>query len=162
MQILIKEEPSISFRADQQYKDTLQSLAGKWVEVETKCLFDDQYNIEHLRVFEENVEEVRDDARIGKMKCTCCGECQPIQIQCRNCCDFKVYKPHIFPQNRNVRFFIIRSESEHGFWHNALGWVSKAMNASRFTLDKLRWDHLPNADLVDVLPLKGFANLSYE
>jgi len=163
MQILISKHPVVcgGGRIAADYRKSLEALAGQWVEVETEHLFADQYNTQHLRVMGSNVTKVKDDTRLGKMKCYC-GLTQPIQNHCVKGCSLLHPTLKIFPQNKEVKRFIIRSESERGFWNNEHGWVGAAVNASRFTLKTLRRSHLPMADSVDVLPFKGFSKLSYE
>lgn len=51
----------------------IKELEGKWVDVETDHLFTNQYNTKELRVYDSQVEAVKDDARIGKGKCKYCG-----------------------------------------------------------------------------------------
>lgn len=53
-----------SFR--QEYFDKLKEIEGKEIEVETKYLFRDQFNVEGLRVMARSVEKVIDDKRIGR------------------------------------------------------------------------------------------------
>ena len=159
MQILISKEPIVCGASNHSYRESLKALAGQWVDVETEHLFNDQYNVAHLRIMGQNVRKVKDDARLGKAKCGYCGLCQPIQNHCINGC---ATPPNAFHQNRKVKRFIIRSESERGFWNNEHGWVGAAANASRLTLKTLRKSRLPLAVSVDVLPLKGFSKLSYE
>lgn len=58
------------------YLDYVSRIAGTTVDVETDFLFEDQYNIvqENLRVHDEIVEEVIDDARTGRQRCNYCGK----------------------------------------------------------------------------------------
>ena len=51
-------------------------LCGKWVEVDTRYLFNNQYNLKdyNLRVMDQDVSAVQDDERPGKVKCGYCGE----------------------------------------------------------------------------------------
>lgn len=61
---------------------TLKAIAGKILEVETKHLFKDQFNVGAiegvsgigLRIMVESVEEVIDDEREYMLRCTYCGE----------------------------------------------------------------------------------------
>lgn len=61
-------------------KDSFRSkkeFAGKWVEIDTSCLFNDQYNTTeadgNMRIFDSDVVKIEDDARIGKGRCAYCG-----------------------------------------------------------------------------------------
>lgn len=47
------------------YKTKLESLRGKWVEVETTYLFNNQYNVEGLRLHDEHIVEIKNDQRYG-------------------------------------------------------------------------------------------------
>jgi len=64
-----------------EYQNALTRLADQEVEVETKYLFDDQYNTppldgvseNGLRIMERYVEAIIDDVRPGMVKCRWCG-----------------------------------------------------------------------------------------
>ena len=65
MKIKIVNNPVVtggSIEADS-YRKKLQKLAGQWVEVETKYLFQDQFNTAELRVMSRNVADIQDDIR---------------------------------------------------------------------------------------------------
>lgn len=51
---------------------------NEWVEIDTKCLFHNQYNTTeecgNRRIFDRDIEEIQDDARIGKGVCKYCGK----------------------------------------------------------------------------------------
>lgn len=55
-----------------------KEFAGKWVEIDTTCLFDNQYNTTeeygNLRIFDGDIVRIVDDARIGKGTCRYCGK----------------------------------------------------------------------------------------
>lgn len=81
MQLLIKKNAQKIYKEEggsfnQEYYNKLGKIAGKWVNVETKYLFSDQYNIEeeNLRVFDNIIEKIKDDARKGKARCHWCGK----------------------------------------------------------------------------------------
>ena len=73
MQIKIKKNVYVSHNATDSMKEYFKVNSGKWVDVETKHLFNNQYNTEYVRVHDSQIDEVRDDARIGKGKCCYCG-----------------------------------------------------------------------------------------
>lgn len=70
----------------------LEAVQGKWIEVETKHLFSDQFNTVPIpgvselgmRIMMESVEEIEDDVRIGMKKCYYCGE-QTRDDKCNKC-----------------------------------------------------------------------------
>ena len=78
---------------DQRYFEMLEAVDGQALEVETEHLFEDQYNTapitgvsdNGLRVMDYLVEEVIDDARIGKMKCNYCGTSAEVAVSCPKC-----------------------------------------------------------------------------
>ena len=75
MQIRIKEDSVVcggSIETDE-YRKKLQDLAGQWVDVETEHVFGDQFNTSELRVMISNVAEIKDDVRIGAIKCQYCN-----------------------------------------------------------------------------------------
>ena len=49
--------------------NVLNKYAGKWVEIETEHLFNDQYNITldgvGIRIFDADITEIQNDARAG-------------------------------------------------------------------------------------------------
>lgn len=58
------------------YNDTLRSLRGQWVEIDTQYLFHDQYNLKDydVRIFDKDIDAVQDDPRAGMVKCGYCGK----------------------------------------------------------------------------------------
>lgn len=48
--------------------------AGEWVEIETTCLFNNQYNTDKERIFDRQISRIVDDARPGMGKCKYCGK----------------------------------------------------------------------------------------
>jgi hypothetical protein len=73
MKIKIKENAYVFGGNDSDFINKLQKLEGKWVDVETKHLFTNQYNTKELRVYDSMVSAVKYDARINKGKCKYCG-----------------------------------------------------------------------------------------
>lgn len=51
--------------------------SGKWVEIDTSFLFENQYNTTEEyggeRIFDGQIQKIEDDARIGKGRCKYCG-----------------------------------------------------------------------------------------
>lgn len=77
MQVKIKKNAYVfaSNYGGNGFRETLQKLEGKWLDVETDFLFNDQYNIKepNIRVYDSMIEAVRNDARNGMGKCKYCG-----------------------------------------------------------------------------------------
>lgn len=75
MQIKIKKNAYVfaGYNSNNEYRNKLKELEGKWIDVETNHLFNNQYNIKGLRIYDSMVEAVRNDARINKGKCNYCG-----------------------------------------------------------------------------------------
>lgn len=48
--------------------------AGEWVEIDTTCLFNNQYNVDKERIFDRQISRIVDDARPGMGKCRYCGK----------------------------------------------------------------------------------------
>ena len=50
---------------------------GEWVEIDTNCLFENQYNTTeefgNKRIFDGQIQKIENDARINKGKCKYCG-----------------------------------------------------------------------------------------
>jgi hypothetical protein len=78
MQIKIRENAFVSTCGfnprSKAYAEFIKENGGKWIDVETEHLFNNQYNTEHFRVMDMEVEAVREDARIGSGKCKYCGK----------------------------------------------------------------------------------------
>lgn len=102
MQIVMKSNAADLYRArvglgegagNSRWYDTLKQIEGKTLDVETDCLFQDQYNTapvpgvsEHgLRIFDYAVERVIDDARCDKMRCNWCGKTNDKGEVCPSC-----------------------------------------------------------------------------
>ena len=71
----------------------LEQVQGTTIEVETRFLFQDQFNTppidgvseSGLRIMAQSVEEVIDDVRPGKMRCQWDGEVSDIADTCPHC-----------------------------------------------------------------------------
>lgn len=74
MKVLIKSTAGNDYSRDD-YNTTLKQIRGQWVEVDTKYLFKNQYNLSDyaIRVYDKDIEAVQDDARKGLVKCGYCG-----------------------------------------------------------------------------------------
>lgn len=74
MQVLIKMTAGAEYSRDD-YNTALKSIRGQWVNVDTRYLFRDQYNLvtPAIRVYDKDIDAVRDDARRGLVKCGYCG-----------------------------------------------------------------------------------------
>ena len=76
MQVLLKKQIYAGHNATPIYKKFIEENAGKWVDVDTSCLFTDQYNTpgpDGVRLFDSQIDAVRDDARRDMGKCRYCG-----------------------------------------------------------------------------------------
>lgn len=68
---------------EQSIHDWYAKNAGKWVEVDTKHLSSTSYTtVDGMSVNDGNVQAVRNDARIGKGKCSACGKVHTIGEMC--------------------------------------------------------------------------------
>lgn len=105
MQVRIKSNATANYAKgiwergipDKNFISLLAQLHGKLVEVETKHLFDDQFNIvDGPRIHSEDVCEIINDERINRAKCGYCGKHHEMQempetvgglktIVCPNC-----------------------------------------------------------------------------
>ncbi len=58
------------------FNDTLRSLRGQWVEIDTTYLFNNQYNLKDydIRIFDKDIDAIQDDVRAGMVKCGYCGK----------------------------------------------------------------------------------------
>ena len=51
-----------------EFKKWIKSVQGQWVDIDTDCLFDNQYNSNVYRIHDEWIDEIKDDARQGLEK----------------------------------------------------------------------------------------------
>lgn len=77
MQVKIKDNATCHgayYSSD--YRKSLDDIRGKWVTVNTSNLFTNQYNLldYNIRVFDDQVEAVREDERKTACKCGYCGK----------------------------------------------------------------------------------------
>jgi hypothetical protein len=82
-------------------RDFLKENEGKWLEVETACLFDNQYNTATYRIYDSMVEEIKDDVRHLFKKCKYCGSMvEKTEPDCSKHEDCSKYGMHHFtPEN---------------------------------------------------------------
>jgi hypothetical protein len=75
MKIKLKENAGNEY-SKKPYDITLVSLRGQWVDVDTTHVFNDQYNLlnYNIRVFDVQIEAVRDDIRESIVQCGYCGK----------------------------------------------------------------------------------------
>jgi hypothetical protein len=56
-------------------RNYLKENAGKWIEIDTSHLFDNQYNsVDGIRIYDTMIDAVQNDARVGMAKCAYCGK----------------------------------------------------------------------------------------
>lgn len=74
MLVKIKSTAGADYTHDK-FNDTIRSLRGQWAEVDTTHLFNNQYNLlaHDIRVFDKDIDAVRDDPRGNAAKCGYCG-----------------------------------------------------------------------------------------
>jgi len=74
-----------------EFKQWLKDNEGKWIDIETDCLFDNQYNTEKYRIYDSMIDAISDDARINKGKCKYCGTMVNAGETCEKYADCKDY-----------------------------------------------------------------------
>jgi hypothetical protein len=75
------------------FGNMLEKINGMTIEVDTKYLFEDQFNTVPIpgvselgmRIMEEYVEKVIDDERPGKARCNWCGNTSKSTMVCNKC-----------------------------------------------------------------------------
>ncbi|MGL5460763.1 MAG: hypothetical protein ACRDBY_14195 [Cetobacterium sp.] len=64
----------------------LKAKEGTWIEIDTDCLFTNQYNTKDgFRIYDWMIRDIKDDVRRGKGRCNYCGKIS-VGDKC-NCCD---------------------------------------------------------------------------
>jgi len=83
------------------FKQWVKDNQGKEVEIDTSCLFHNQYNtISGYRIYDTWIDSIKNDVRIGKKKCKYCGEI----TNGENCTKYKECNLELF-SDKNT-FFI--------------------------------------------------------
>lgn len=89
-------------RIKHEYGEQLVYLEGKWIDVDTRFLFKDQFNTAPIpnvanngvRIPIEYVDEIEDDERINHNRCSYCGYKTLIfEKQCHNCLRTEYLEP---------------------------------------------------------------------
>ena len=68
MRALIKDKALISspYANERPRKNYLEENRGKWVEIDTNYLFENQYNtVDGFRIYDDHIERIEDDVRFG-------------------------------------------------------------------------------------------------
>jgi len=95
MRVLVKEgahNRGLNFAADG-WRAAVKEIEGTWIEIETKCLFSDQFNTVPTRITKNgvrlmmcDVDAIEDDFRIGRSRCGWCGKhCSSEYMFCPHC-----------------------------------------------------------------------------
>jgi len=101
----IKIRNGVAKKYSTEYAEKLSKLEGKWVEVNITHLFPDQFNIHPvenvsdmgIRIYAVDVEEIKDDERLGRSRCTYCGRWEDTGKPCKNCSKGTEYMEEFFP-----------------------------------------------------------------
>jgi hypothetical protein len=109
MMIKIVDEPVTTGGSSQasSYRQKLGEAAGCWVEVDTKYLFNDQFNVTdgnhpgaNLRVMLRNVAEIKNDVRVNRKFCRWCHHHSPIKAKACINCKHDDYFEDFFPRKK--------------------------------------------------------------
>lgn len=73
MEVLISKHAGSEYNRNE-HNMNLVAMRGTWQKVETEHLFNNQYNLEHIRVFDSDIVAVRNDVRNGMVHCDNCGK----------------------------------------------------------------------------------------
>lgn len=92
------------------YSEKLEAINGEWVEIDTDYLFREQLNTKPisevsavgLRIYQQDVEEVEDDERIGRSKCDYCGLSVNTGNPCLGCKNGHSYMKEFFPGTKRM------------------------------------------------------------
>lgn len=92
------------------YSKKLESIEGEWIKIDTRNLFTDQLNTMPiqkvtscgLRIYQEDIEEIEDDERIGRSGCGYCEAWTDTGKPCSNCHEGFTYMKEFFPGTRRT------------------------------------------------------------
>jgi len=87
------------------YAEKLKLINGQWVEIDTEHLFKEQLNTKPianitnvgLRIYQNDIEEIVDDERIGRSRCDYCSAWDDTGKPCPNCNNETKYMKEFFP-----------------------------------------------------------------
>lgn len=92
MKVLIKKGGHLRGFSEMGWAKAMKEIEGKWVEIDTRYLFNNQYStvgVRHasngLRITEDDIVDIVDDARVGRSICNWCN---------RNCPSDFMFCPH--------------------------------------------------------------------
>ena len=109
-----------------------ESLAGTWQEVDISFLSDNQYDIAGIRFFDDEILEIKDDARIGLARCSYCGSVVKSGETCKKHEDCKDHKLEDFSN-----CFFIKHKGKPVFQS-----INFPEGKEEINLDKKRWCYL--------------------
>lgn len=96
---------------NQEWANQMKAISGKWLKVETDSLFDDQFNTEDYRIMQNMVQEIKDDARVGRGRCGWCGNHAPVDKPCHEAKYFQAFKiPPVLGYVEEVDEYILQAE----------------------------------------------------
>ena len=101
MKIKLKKNAYVWGNNSTKMRDYLKENEGKWLEVETAHLFNNQYNTAEYRIYDSMIEEIKDDVRHLFKKCNYCGamieKTQPDCSKHEDCSNYGMM--HFTPDN---------------------------------------------------------------
>lgn len=143
-------------------KEAYEEIAGTWVDVETEHLFNNQYNVTTpsglgLRVMQKYVEEVENDVRHGKMKCSYCYHVSLVSDQCEKCGETDYLKPfdskmslHVVEVNSNwVIFYTTQYGQVSPYGYGKFQLVNRKTGRQ---VDAQKWDSWSTLEISEKVP----------
>lgn len=87
------------------YSEKLEAINGLWVEIDPTFLHNAQLNTMPisgvtnvgLRIYQKDIEEIKDDERIGRWRCDYCGSWDDTGKPCPSCDKGAAYMKEFFP-----------------------------------------------------------------
>lgn len=65
MQVKICDRSYFCSNFNKDFENFFKVNRNKWVDVDTECLFDNQYNVQGFRIFDTQILEIKDDIRVN-------------------------------------------------------------------------------------------------
>lgn len=102
MFIRLRKKNYADIHSSKGYQQWLDDNAGQWVEVDTDYLFNNQYNTTSIingdgslhggyRLYDSQIDAVRNDARVGMGKCKYCGKMVSFGTGCSKHAECLIY-----------------------------------------------------------------------
>lgn len=117
---------------------------GKWVDIDTSHLFNNQYNtLDGFRIFDKDIKEIKEDARLNKGQCNYCGTITDFNLPClkhAECVNYgsKDFNKCFFIKNPKGSDPIIETNISNDLANNKKFWSFYSVNSHYYRISRRR------------------------